>query len=100
MLGRKHMQELSRRNFVKLASAGAIAGAIYGRNALAEPPPATLARSVHSTAASEVPAIPRMVCTHFANDFKPTCLSNGVIGIRPAANPLAQAQTLVSGFVR
>jgi trehalose/maltose hydrolase-like predicted phosphorylase len=100
------MRKLSRRNFVKVAGVGAIAGAISGgksaTNVLAQPPSATLAQDVHSTptAAADVPAIPRIVCTHFANDFKPTCLSNGVIGIRPAANPLAQAQTLVSGFVR
>ena len=98
------MQELSRRRFVKLAGAGAIAGAINrGKTAGAsptEPSPATPTQHLHSTAAAAVPAILRIVCDHFADDFKPACLSNGVIGIRPMANPLAQAQTLVSGFVR
>ena len=51
-------------------------------------------------ARDQVPPIPRIVCSHFDDHFKPTCLSNGLIGIRPGANPLAQAQTLVSGFVR
>jgi len=99
------LRKLSRRNFVKLAGAGAVAGAMRrggsAGNTLVEPPCAILTRNVDSMAArDQVPPIPRIVCTHFADHFEPTCLSNGLIGIRPGANPLAQAQTLVSGFVR
>jgi protein-glucosylgalactosylhydroxylysine glucosidase len=43
--------------------------------------------------------IPRMVTQDFARHFDPAYLSNGLIGIRPGPNPLAQAATAVSGFV-
>jgi len=56
--------------------------------------------SFRASAASEVPSIPRIECSSFAKDFVPTCLSNGLIGIRPGSNPLTQARTVVGGFVR
>lgn len=46
-------------------------------------------------------------CVDFGKDFTPTCLSNGVIGISPGANPLVPvmnhagtAATVVAGFVQ
>jgi trehalose/maltose hydrolase-like predicted phosphorylase len=42
---------------------------------------------------------PRMVARDFSRHFDPAYLSNGLIGIRPGPNPLAQAPTAVSGFV-
>jgi len=45
------------------------------------------------------PRIPKIVCEDFSKDFAPAYLSNGLIGIRVGANPLAQAKTVVSGFV-
>jgi hypothetical protein len=63
--------------------------------------PAVLGATTHAMAAeADVPPIPVMACTNSIDDFKPACLSNGVIGMRPTANPLVQAQTLVGGFVR
>ena len=43
--------------------------------------------------------IPRIVVEDFSKTFDPAYLSNGLIGIRPGTNPLARAQTCVSGFV-
>jgi len=86
-----------------LASTGALAGAISGSRAarVVIQPPAVLGSNIQAMAAEAgVPPIPVMACTNFIDDFKPACLSNSLIGIRPAANPLAQAQTLVGGFVR
>lgn len=40
-----------------------------------------------------------MVVEDFSKEFDPAYLSNGIIGIRPSANPLAKAKTQVSGFV-
>src|SRR5258708_13027883 len=42
---------------------------------------------------------PKMVVEDFSKVFDPAYLSNGLIGIRPGPNPLASAQTCVSGFV-
>src|SRR5258708_6403426 len=42
---------------------------------------------------------PKMVVEDFSRIFDPAYLSNGLIGIRPGPNPLASAQTCVSGFV-
>jgi len=42
---------------------------------------------------------PKMVVEDFSKVFDPAYLSNGLIGIRPGPNPLAAAQTCVSGFV-
>jgi trehalose/maltose hydrolase-like predicted phosphorylase len=42
---------------------------------------------------------PKMVVEDFSKAFDPAYLSNGLIGIRPGPNPLAKAQTSVSGFV-
>src|SRR5438445_13788515 len=42
---------------------------------------------------------PKMVMEDFSKVFDPAYLSNGLIGIRPGPNPLARAQTCVSGFV-
>ncbi len=43
--------------------------------------------------------LPKMVVEDFSRVFDPAYLSNGLIGIRPGPNPLARAQTCVSGFV-
>lgn len=43
--------------------------------------------------------IPVMVADEFSRHFDPAYLSNGLIGIRPGPNPLAQAPAAVSGFV-
>jgi hypothetical protein len=98
------MGQISRRNFVKLAgvAAGATCGGARGLKALAKPPSKSPLQNVPAVTgvAGEVPPIPRIVCTQFAKNFMPTCLSNGLLGIRPGPNPLAKAQTLVSGFVR
>lgn len=40
-----------------------------------------------------------MVAQDFTRHFDPAYLSNGLIGIRPGPNPLAQTPTAVSGFV-
>ncbi len=49
----------------------------------------------------QIPPIPKLTCSDFENDFiAPAYLSNGLIGIRPGANPLLTAKTVVSGFVR
>jgi trehalose/maltose hydrolase-like predicted phosphorylase len=42
---------------------------------------------------------PKIVVEDFSKVFDPAYLSNGLIGIRPGPNPLARAQTCVSGFV-
>ncbi len=42
---------------------------------------------------------PKMAVEDFSKVFDPAYLSNGLIGIRPGPNPLAAAQTCVSGFV-
>src|SRR5215469_1909505 len=41
---------------------------------------------------------PKFLVEDFSRVFDPAYLSNGLIGIRPGANPLARAQTCVSGF--
>ncbi|PYT79382.1 MAG: hypothetical protein DMG40_16525 [Acidobacteria bacterium] len=42
--------------------------------------------------------LPRFVVEDFSKVFDPAYLSNGLIGIRPGPNPLARAQTCLSGF--
>ncbi len=42
--------------------------------------------------------LPKFVVEDFSKVFDPAYLSNGLIGIRPGPNPLARAQTCVSGF--
>ncbi len=42
--------------------------------------------------------LPKFVVEDFSRIFDPAYLSNGLIGIRPGPNPLARAQTCVSGF--
>jgi protein-glucosylgalactosylhydroxylysine glucosidase len=41
---------------------------------------------------------PKFVVEDFSKVFDPAYLSDGLIGIRPGPNPLARAQTCVSGF--
>src|SRR5690348_8652582 len=43
-------------------------------------------------------SLPRFVVEDFSKVFDAAYLSNGLIGIRPGPNPLAKAQTCVSGF--
>jgi protein-glucosylgalactosylhydroxylysine glucosidase len=85
----------SRRSFVK--SLGLMAGASLV--------PTTALRAVRFQTPGAQPSIsttpiPRIVVTDFSHRFNPAYLSNGLIGIRPGPNPLAQAPTAVSGFVR
>jgi len=47
--------------------------------------------------ADEPPEIPILICEEFPVNFEPTCLSNGLIGIRPRPNPLEISQTVVAG---
>src|SRR5690242_17562279 len=42
--------------------------------------------------------LPKFVVEDFSRVFDPAYLSNGLIGIRPGPNPLANAQTCLSGF--
>jgi protein-glucosylgalactosylhydroxylysine glucosidase len=42
---------------------------------------------------------PKFAVEDFSKVFDPAYLSNGLIGIRPGPDPLAKAQTYVSGFV-
>lgn len=42
--------------------------------------------------------LPKFVVEDFSRVFDPAYLSNGLIGVRPGPNPLAKAQTCVSGF--
>jgi Glycosyl hydrolase family 65 central catalytic domain/Glycosyl hydrolase family 65, N-terminal domain len=43
--------------------------------------------------------VPQATVTDFSQPYEPAYLSNGLIGIRPGANPLARSITQVSGFV-
>jgi len=52
-----------------------------------------------STEAVSSSGLPKIVVGDFSKVFDPAYLSNGLIGIRPGPNPLARAQTCVSGFV-
>jgi hypothetical protein len=63
-------------------------GALGGRSALFS--------SAQSTGSS---GPLKIVVDDFSKVFDPAYLSNGLIGIRPGPNPLARAQTCVSGFV-
>ena len=45
------------------------------------------------------PSIPVLVSRDFSKPLEPAYLCNGLIGIRPQANPLIQANTEVSGFM-
>jgi trehalose/maltose hydrolase-like predicted phosphorylase len=55
--------------------------------------------SVNLFAADSIPPIPVVTCTDFTKQFDPAYLSNGVIGVRPGPNPLADARCIVSGYV-
>ena len=81
-----------------------------GKQALALLAGATFPKALRSAAmesigfpwaipASNSAEIPRIVVKNFSKPFDPAYLSNGLIGIRPGPNPLARAQTCVSGFV-
>lgn len=87
--------DISRRSFLKssplIAGACLIPYAAAGRTAFTEPE--------SSAAPGSEAAIPRMAAQDFSHHFDPAYLSNGLIGIRPGPNPLAQAPTAVSGFV-
>ncbi|MDE3180501.1 MAG: glycoside hydrolase family 65 protein [Acidobacteriota bacterium] len=86
----------SRRFFLKASTA--MAGmtlfpyAAFGQTALAQDAPS-------QPAAGNALGIPQMSAHDFSKRFDPAYLSNGLIGIRPGPNPLAQSPTAVSGFV-
>lgn len=87
--------KLSRRSFVKL-SAVTSAASLFS-TALS----ATQIESLTSPPSTRQIAggVPAFVVEDFSKHFDPAYLSNGLIGIRPSTNPLAKANTLVSGFV-
>jgi len=87
----------SRRDFVKGSSATALFSLVLPKVSAIPTQPALLSpERVHSLGQSE---LPRMVVQDFTKHFDPAYLSNGLIGIRPGPNPLAKANTYVSGFV-
>ena len=57
--------------------------------------------SEFQTYAQSVTDIPVIECADFSDSFDPAYLSNGMIGTRPGANPLAEGRsTVVCGYVR
>lgn len=89
---------ISRRSFVKGLGLGA--GILLDSQIALGEAGTRLFQAANTPSATTFNPIPRMVASNFAPPFHPTYLSNGLIGIRPGANPLAQAATAVSGFVR
>ena len=88
---------ISRRSFIK--GSGAFLGVSLGRPGLFV---AVLpgAGSGQAAAVGAAPGpLPRIVVEDFSRKFYPAYLSNGLIGIRPGANPLVPAKTMVNGFV-
>lgn len=93
--------KISRRTFVQQA------GTLLAGSAI----PFSASAASHSAVASRLlrfwaslpqngPAgIPQMSVSDFSKQYEPAYLANGLIGIRPGANPLAKAMTQVSGFV-
>jgi len=88
---------ISRRSFVKesVATIGAsvVSAKTFGRSSR------LWLRELPIAPATGSSGIPIMVCQDFSKSFDPAYLANGLIGIRPGPNPLAHAQTMVSGFV-
>jgi trehalose/maltose hydrolase-like predicted phosphorylase len=90
---------LSRRSFLKQSSAW------LGASFILPPPFSGVGQSFQRRealryfASRNSTAIPSMVAQDFSRHFDPAYLSNGLIGIRPGPNPLAQAPAAVSGFV-
>lgn len=86
--------KLSRRSLGKrslaILAASAIPQEMWG---VLEPSPRLSA--LQSETAS---GLPKFVVEDFSKVFDPAYLSNGLIGVRPGPNPLAKAQTCVSGF--
>jgi protein-glucosylgalactosylhydroxylysine glucosidase len=87
---------LSRRLFLK--GCAALAGADVVRNGRVARANQSALKSP-ATPGPPTAGIPRMVAQDFSRHFDHAYLSNGLIGIRPGPNPLAQAPTAVSGFV-
>lgn len=87
----------SRRSFGKSCVALSVASALPWevRCAIAAIPARTTAFPQQQESSS---SLPRFVVEDFSKVFDPAYLSNGLIGIRPGPNPLARAQTCVSGF--
>jgi trehalose/maltose hydrolase-like predicted phosphorylase len=77
-----------------------------GKSCVALLAASALCRNLHSVLAATYSSpqtegsssLPRFVVENFSKVFDPAYLSNGLIGIRPGSNPLARAQTCVSGF--
>jgi protein-glucosylgalactosylhydroxylysine glucosidase len=93
--------KISRRLFVQEASA-LLAGSALPFSVLAASPGAHSSRLLRFWASlpqMDSSGVPKMSVTDFSKAFEPAYLSNGLIGIRPGANPLAKAITQVSGFV-
>jgi trehalose/maltose hydrolase-like predicted phosphorylase len=83
---------VSRRSFLKTSAA--LTGTELIRHA-----GVASANQAAATTATGPAGIPRMVAQNFSHHYNHVYLSNGLIGIRPGPNPLAQAPTAVSGFV-
>lgn len=95
------MMKISRRLFVQDAGI-LLAGSALPFSAMAAARGARSSRLLRFWASlpQEGPAgVPKISVTDFSKRFEPAYLSNGLIGIRPGANPLAKAITQVSGFV-
>ena len=88
---------ISRRSFVKRSSA--LVGTSLASSWPLDGESRLAARASDTTPAINHANIPRMVCEDFTKRIDPAYLSNGLIGIRPPANPLAQGKVEVGGFV-
>jgi protein-glucosylgalactosylhydroxylysine glucosidase len=96
---------ISRRSFLRASAAGVAQSSCFWKSAAFlwglphrsqnfQP-----RENLPSLTAKNPSGIPLMVAQNFSHHFDPAYLSNGLIGIRPGLNPLAQAPTAVSGFV-
>jgi len=88
---------VSRRSFISQSSLLLGASLLPSVDRLRLPFPAEIYRSLKGS--EDHPEIPVLISEDFTRDLEPAYLSNGMIGIRPRANPLIQANTEVSGFV-
>jgi len=86
--------KLSRRSFGKRSAALLAASAIpFGFRGIS-----ATTYGVALPQSGNLSTLPKFTVEDFSKAFDPAYLSNGLIGIRPGPNPLARAQTCVSGF--
>ncbi len=96
-LERDSVMTLSRREFVKGSSAALFASMVSPMVWAILTQSASPSSSGHQSFGQI--GLPKMTSQDFTKPFDPAYLSNGLIGIRPGPNPLAKANTYVSGFV-